>query len=563
MASDRRTIPWVLVLVGIAGLYAAFIARTVFTYKGQLVGTLFDDALISLRYAHNLASGYGLVWNPGENPPIEGYTNLAWTLVMSAVLLVFPKTIAPIVVSAIGAATLLACGLAVHSILRGLGSPAAIQIAGVAIVLTYYPLVFWTLRGMEVGLVACLLLWAVAIALRPAPEDSTRARRELVMLSTIAGVAFLTRNDSIILFALVGASVIQHRGIRQHALAAAAPLALCILAQFAFRYAYYGELVPNTYVLKLTGVGVGERLARGLDAFVETLPPLVWLTAIAGGGALSAETPRPVRKLIAIGLALVAVQSMYLVWVGGDAWVFDHSNRFTSLVVPVLMTGVIAAAPSCLQFFNRPRTAMTFMLLNVAFLQTLWIFPALDPPSKRTMLAGWIVGAAIALTGVAAGGGSRSRRRELCAAGALAATVLIPSAHAWIRWAADNGHYVPNDRGVAHFGLALRDRVPASAVLAAGWLGGPAYYSGLPAIDLFGKTDKHIARITPTRAFRPGHNKVDYGYSIGTLRPDVVLIGLDEPEVESYGYARVRPGLYVRWDSRFIDAHDPNLARDW
>ena len=60
------------------------------------------------------------------------------------------------------------------------------------------------------------------------------------------------------------------------------------------------------------------------------------------------------------------------------------------------------------------------------------------------------------------------------------------------------------------------------------------YYRGLPAIDLFGKTDKHIARITPTRAFRPGHNKVDYGYSIDTLRPDVVFMGLDEPEIESW-----------------------------
>ena len=90
---------------------------------------------------------------------------------------------------------------------------------------------------MEIGLVAWLLPWAVAIALRQTPEDSAHARREIATLSSIAGVAFLTRNDSIILFALVLASVIQHRGNRQHALAAAAPLALCILAQFAFRYA--------------------------------------------------------------------------------------------------------------------------------------------------------------------------------------------------------------------------------------------------------------------------------------------------------------------------------------
>ena len=555
MARDRRTDAWTLLpFVPIVGLYVTFIARTIITYDGHFVGTLFDDALVSLRYAHNLASGHGLVWNPGENPPVEGYTNLAWTLVMSAVLLVFSRTLAPIVVSAIGAATLVACGWTVRRMLRTLGSPAAIQVAGVAIVLTYYPLVFWTLRGMEVGLVVWLLLWAVEIVLRPEPADPARARRDLLTLSAVAGVAFLTRNDSIILFALVIASVAQQRWARRHALALAAPLALCVVAQFTLRYAYYGEFVPNTYMLKMTGAGLGERLARGLDAFAETLPPLVWLTAVAGGGALCADTPPSVRRLNAMGLALVAVQSLYLVWVGGDAWVFDHSNRFTATVVPVLMVGAVASAPACLRFFDRPRTAMAFILLNVAFLQTLWIFPALDPPSKRTMLAGWLAGAAIAATG---------RRAAACAAGVLMSTLLIPSAHSWIAWTAENGHYVPNDRSVALVGLVLRDRVPANTWIAAGWLGGPAYYSGLPAIDLFGKTDKHIARIPPTRAFRPGHNKVDYAYSIGTLRPDVVVIGLDEPEVESYGYVRVREGLYVRRDSSALDAASRAFARGW
>src|ERR1035437_4307958 len=44
---------------------------------------LFDDAMISMRYARNLAEGHGLVWNPGER--VEGYTNLAWTLFMAGV----------------------------------------------------------------------------------------------------------------------------------------------------------------------------------------------------------------------------------------------------------------------------------------------------------------------------------------------------------------------------------------------------------------------------------------------------------------------------------------------
>src|SRR5262245_23654602 len=191
-----------LVLLGAAVLYASFIGRTTFAYDGRLVGTLFDDALISMRYAHNLIDGHGLVWNVGEQPPVEGYSNLLWTLVMSVVLLVTSTTTAPIVVSAIGAASLIGCGLAARRILRQVGSPPSIQIAGIAIVLTYYPLVFWTLRGLEVGLVAWLLLLAVEYTLA-SPEHADSAGRDVAIVSALAGIAFLTRNDSALLFAIV------------------------------------------------------------------------------------------------------------------------------------------------------------------------------------------------------------------------------------------------------------------------------------------------------------------------------------------------------------------------
>src|SRR5690242_17321752 len=106
-----------------------------------------------MRYADNLASGSGLVWNPGERPPVEGYTNLGWTLLMGAVLLTVPKLLAPIVISAFGAAIVLACGLAARQVLKILGFGPVLQLAGAVAVLAYFPLVFWTLRGMEVGLV--------------------------------------------------------------------------------------------------------------------------------------------------------------------------------------------------------------------------------------------------------------------------------------------------------------------------------------------------------------------------------------------------------------------------
>ena len=45
-----------------------FIARTAFTVGGSMYFTLFDDAMISMRYARNLAEGHGLLWNAGQPP---------------------------------------------------------------------------------------------------------------------------------------------------------------------------------------------------------------------------------------------------------------------------------------------------------------------------------------------------------------------------------------------------------------------------------------------------------------------------------------------------------------
>ena len=41
-----------------------------------------DDAFISFRYARNLATGHGLVFNPGFER-VEGYTNFLWVLMLA------------------------------------------------------------------------------------------------------------------------------------------------------------------------------------------------------------------------------------------------------------------------------------------------------------------------------------------------------------------------------------------------------------------------------------------------------------------------------------------------
>ena len=88
--------------------YGVFILRTSFVVLGERWFVLFEDAMISMRYAKNFASGAGLVWNAGE-APVEGYTNFLWTLWMAAVhTLGIPESKVSLAIMLTGVAILIA-----------------------------------------------------------------------------------------------------------------------------------------------------------------------------------------------------------------------------------------------------------------------------------------------------------------------------------------------------------------------------------------------------------------------------------------------------------------------
>src|SRR5215217_9297644 len=105
----RRT--HAFVTVGIGTCFVAW--ASLFIYRSSSVGIdgrryfcLFDDAMISMRYAWNFSHGMGLVWNVGER--IQGYTNLLMTLIMSIATLVFDKSIAALSIQILGVGFMLA-----------------------------------------------------------------------------------------------------------------------------------------------------------------------------------------------------------------------------------------------------------------------------------------------------------------------------------------------------------------------------------------------------------------------------------------------------------------------
>ncbi len=120
-----------------------------------------DDQMISMRYARNLASGKGLVWNPGER--VEGYTNPGWTIVMAALHLL-PIGDARMALAVKCVSWLLACGIVLlaERLVRQLLPHDALAVAFVVIVIALCnDLLFWAVNGFDTTLLTIGFLFVV------------------------------------------------------------------------------------------------------------------------------------------------------------------------------------------------------------------------------------------------------------------------------------------------------------------------------------------------------------------------------------------------------------------
>lgn len=536
--------------------YVIFVAQGAFRADGRLTFTLFDDAMVSMTYARNLAEGHGLVWNAGDTP-VEGYTNFLWTVWMAFLHLVpGPDAHVGLLVSATGVVLLVANALVVRAIARRLAPRAWwLPPLAVAAVALYYPLAYWTLRGTEVGLLAFLTSSAVLLALR---LDRRPTTRDAWLLGAVLDAGLLTRTE----FAVTAAVVIAYLLVRRRrlALTLAGVVAFVLAAHTALRLAYYGEPVPNTYYLKVEGADLRTRVTRGLraldvTAFVHLYAPL----AVAGAGLVAAFARRRFARPVLLLVAAVAVQFAYSIYVGADAWEWMQlSNRYVTTVMPLLLLGALLA----LRELARASRSVVWLLAGSFVLVALradvlpadvdglqrWYFE----PHRPVLTS--IVCAAIAVACV-------HRRLRAPVLAALAALVVVaPNLQPVDRWAANGAYHVEDDKFAVRYALALKETTAPDAVIAVAWAGSIPYFSERRAIDLLGKSDPVIARSHPrTDVFHPGHTKWDLEYSVGRLRPDLVaqLVDLSDPRPAGYDVLHQSFGrgeaVLVREDTRLVD----------
>jgi hypothetical protein len=483
-----------LISLGFVTWAGFFIHNSSFiTIAGRRSFSLFEDAMISMRYAWNFSHGHGLVWNPGEY--VQGYTNLLMTLFMSLATLVLSKTLAVLAIQISGIVFMLLAAFLTMQV-AGLVIPVSdpgertfIRVLSFACGLLYYPLAYWSLMGMETGMQTVLMLAGIWLSFKHA---QSRNPGTLMASAVCFGFAFLARNETILFVPLAWGYVLwQGRGAGadrspvRRLTAALALYLVFVVGQLAFQYLYYGALLPNTYTLKLTGLTLAQRFQNG-TAFVSFFLKQTWIILTLAGLGVLIRFSR-VKLVLLTGILLVIG---YQVYVGGDVWAHW---RMMAPIIPLTLILNLAA------LFEGIRGLGTRLVATG---------PAGSLPAGRSALEAFLV-IALLLPGL-----WRANSDFL---------------DEWLL--REKALMVAFNKENVNKAIALNRLLREGATIGVFTAGAIPYYVDRQAYDFLGKSDPYIARL-PADFGRevpyygmdsvPGHNKYDLNYSIVQLRPTYV-----------------------------------------
>ncbi len=275
----------------------------------ELVPQANDDAFIFLRYADNVASGLGPVFNAGER--VEGFSSPLWVALLAiARRITWRGALDPIVVAQYAS---MACALAAYAgvlaFLRDAGARSSVLlIAALAFFLS--PLTFvWGRSAMDGMLAAALLVWTPVVLER---ARRRRRRSTTIVAGLVLGLLVVSRPEgpAWAAFALVASS--WRRSTRSFARPLWIVLVTVTVVTIVVRFAYFGALFPNTAAAKMS-VG-GAFWLRGLAYVADYLVHVCPLAVPLGLYAAS----RRDDVLARTGLALVAGALVVVVAESGD-----------------------------------------------------------------------------------------------------------------------------------------------------------------------------------------------------------------------------------------------------
>jgi hypothetical protein len=353
--SGVRPLLWLLPLALLACL--GYLAAEAWLLSGDL-GFPLDDSWIHLQFAHNLAAGRGLAYNPGEL--VTGSTAPLWTALL-ALLVLLPGSVI-VWTKLVGVALHLAGVAATWRLARELGLGRGLASLAAVLTLATSWLVWSALSGMEVPLFIFLSLSGMILHLRERAAGPSAPP----LAAGIFAVAALARPEGLLLLVLSladrclvfgreedGALAWKRPPLSRVLLGAA--LAACALVGPILFYRWAGgSFLPTTFAAK---GGELRHFLPDLQYIYSVLGilfrPQPYMTLLAGAGVAALVgrlgTPRdrgllPALWLIALPLAYSTVSP------AGKGLLVGNFGRYYFPFFPVLIVlgvlGIERAAAS-------------------------------------------------------------------------------------------------------------------------------------------------------------------------------------------------------------------------
>jgi len=227
------------------------LAAVAFTYLARHFEMTQDDAFITYRYVANYLSGHGLVFNWGER--VEGFTNFGWTIYLLAAGVLRTDFIL------VSKVTGFLCGLGTVGItylvgLHVLGperrwyAVGALWLVGVNQALAY-----WSPAGLETAAFSLATMAALYWYL---------TRSHLLIFGLVLAVA-LRPEGAMVAAILIATEWLDKRRLPGFTLRCALAALAWSMPMVAFKYLYYGSILPNPFYAK-TSFDL-QQLGNGLE----------------------------------------------------------------------------------------------------------------------------------------------------------------------------------------------------------------------------------------------------------------------------------------------------------
>ena len=197
-----------------------------------------EDAYITYRYAENWVNMGSLVYNEGE--PINAMTSPLHTVLSAALFFVIGDT-------ALSNKIMSLFLLLLSALLVWYRFRKYLHLQLLALILLLPPcILLWTFGGLETPILLFLATTTAILVLRPEPFSLNL----VCVIFLFAGLAFLTRYDSILFFLPVTLYAASKTQSFKHVLVALAVGAILPLAWLFVSIYYYGDLLPTSFYVK-------------------------------------------------------------------------------------------------------------------------------------------------------------------------------------------------------------------------------------------------------------------------------------------------------------------------